>query len=85
MENSHSNRTQDTAKTTNVSGRIQLEPSLEIQAATLNARQCRALADVYERWTRQLRVKAKILELDSSLRRSKRKLKRVPPSVLHCN
>lgn len=44
--------------------RIRLEPALEERTALMNAAQCRALARVYARWARQLRVKAKILELD---------------------
>ncbi len=43
--------------------RIILEPGLELQTATFSSGQCRALARVYMRWTRQLLVKAVILEL----------------------
>ena len=45
--------------------RIILEPRLELQAACLNAHQCRVLAQIYLRWARQLFVKARILEFDS--------------------
>lgn len=43
--------------------KIQLEPELELQAATLDAHQRRALARLYRRWARQLEVSAKMLEL----------------------
>jgi len=46
--------------------RVRLEPDLELQALTLSAAQRRALAAVYERWARQLRVSAAILERDAA-------------------
>ncbi len=41
---------------------VRLEPDLEEIAGTFDARQCRALADLYRRWARQLSVKARVLE-----------------------
>ena len=41
---------------------VRLEPDLEEIAGTFDARQCRALAALYRRWSRQLSVKAKVLE-----------------------
>jgi hypothetical protein len=46
--------------------KIILEPELEVQAVSLTASQCRALSRVYRRWSRQLYVKAKMLELHQS-------------------
>ena len=40
---------------------VTLEPDLEAKAAFLGAYDCLALARTYERWARQLRVKARIL------------------------
>src|SRR5258708_40076923 len=44
--------------------KIILEPLLEERAGDLNAFQCRDLARLYERWARQLRVKAEMLLLE---------------------
>ncbi len=41
---------------------VRLEPDLEQIAGTFDAGQCRALAALYRRWSRQLSVKAKVLE-----------------------
>jgi hypothetical protein len=41
---------------------VKLEPMLQKKAASLNVYQCRELARLYERWARQLRVKALVLE-----------------------
>ena len=57
--------------------RVVLEPSLEIQVVTFDAKQRRALADVYRRWIHQLELSAKILEDDAALRPSPK-----PPPIL---
>lgn len=64
--------------------RVRLEPSLEIQVITLSPVQRRALARVYERWARQLRVSAKILERDQ-LPRPKPQLRPLVPRRLRLN
>jgi len=43
---------------------VQLEPELQMEAATFTPHQRRMLASVYERWAHQLRVTAKVLEKD---------------------
>ena len=42
--------------------KIILEPDLEVQAGHLNAEECRRLARLYYRWSKQLFVKARILD-----------------------
>ena len=46
--------------------RVILEPTLESKAFCLTACQRRELARKFERWARQLRVSAKMLDLDES-------------------
>lgn len=64
--------------------KIILEPELEMAAATLTAAQCRALARIYNRWSRQLRVKARIIELHESPS-SKRRLPFFSPAKARLN
>jgi len=45
--------------------RVQLEPALEAMAGDLGAAQCRRAAAVFQRWARELEVKARILERDA--------------------
>lgn len=46
--------------------KVTLEPDLEIQAVTLTANQCDALANTYRRWAHQLAVKASIMRRSAS-------------------
>lgn len=46
--------------------RVVLEPTLESKVFSWNACQRRELARQFERWARQLRVSAKILDLDDA-------------------
>ena len=48
--------------------RVTLEPVLEVEACLMTAAKRRALARTFERWARQLRVSAKILEVDEAPR-----------------
>lgn len=63
--------------------RVRLEPALEEHAALLNPSQRRALARVYQRWARQLRVSAKILEADQQ--RPKPKVPFLKPALQKLN
>ena len=45
---------------------VKLEPDLEQIAGSFDARECRALATLYRRWSRQLLVKATTLERRAS-------------------
>ena len=60
--------------------RVTLEPALEEQVALMGPGQRLALARVYARWARQLRVSAKILEQPAELR--KPPLRKLPRSHL---
>lgn len=65
-------------------GRVRLEPELESLAGTFGAAQSEELARLYERWARQLRVKAKILRADAArVRRPSLKRLAAPKLVLN--
>jgi hypothetical protein len=64
--------------------RIVLEPELEEIANSLNAAQRRALASKLERWAKELRVSAFILERDAAPR-PRPALKRLAPRRLLLN
>ena len=46
--------------------KITLEPILEERAVDWSASKCRLMAALYERWARQLRIRAAILDRDAS-------------------
>jgi hypothetical protein len=58
--------------------RVVLEPTLESKVHCWTACQRRELARTFERWARQLRVSAKILDLDDAPKPLPR-LKALPP------
>ena len=51
-------------KTKNNLSRVQLEPELELEAALWTPERRRVVADKLERWARQLRISAAIMERD---------------------
>jgi hypothetical protein len=50
----------------NVMKKVTLEPELEEIAGGMSAAQCMEMARIYERWARQLRVKARIMMASDS-------------------
>lgn len=68
----------------NIRIRVRLEPVLEEKVATFSPSKRRALAIVYERWAHQLRLSARILEIDAKPSQ-RRRLKGLPHRKLLLN
>jgi hypothetical protein len=64
--------------------RIRLEPELEEEMGEASAAECRRLARKLARWIRQLKVKAKIIEMDEAPK-PKAELRPLHPSKLKKN
>lgn len=63
---------------------MRLEPVLEERVAGMSAEALITMAKIHERWARQLRVKARIMILDSKqVKRSS--LRRLPARVVRSN
>lgn len=69
----------------NGTSRVRLEPELEEFAGNWGPLHCLEVADRWERWVRQLRMKARIILKDRSGPKPKASLRSVPPRKLAWN